>query len=261
MIILKKIIFSKEQIEDIKKLYNEYNSQASIGRKYNCSAQTIMRLLEKEGIKSRGNRKYSFNENIFDEIDTAEKAYWIGFITADGYINEEKNFLTIKLQYRDINHLKKFAKFINCSEKNIKIEYHNITGKPLCKIRINSKHLVNSLVKLNIRQCKSTKEHIAPIPNEYIKDYIRGIIDGDGNINKKNINICNSIEVLSYIKEYLNKTCYTTIGEICNHYNTYRIFICRNRGLVLKHLYYDNCICLDRKYDFVKENYLKYYRV
>ena len=108
---MKKIVFSKEQIEDIKKLYNEYNSQASIGRKYNCSAQTIMRLLEKEGIKSRGNRKYSFNENIFDEIDTAEKAYWIGFITADGYVNEEKNFLTIKLQYRDKNHLKKIDKF------------------------------------------------------------------------------------------------------------------------------------------------------
>ena len=250
----KKIIFSEEQIKDIIKMYED-NSITSIAKKYNCSNQTITRLLEKQNIELRGNRKYFFNESIFDSIDTAEKAYWIGFITADGYINEKRGWLSIQLQYSDIDHLKKFAKFINCPEEKIKTIKHNITGNLLCYIELDSRKLTNSLIKLNIRQAKSANEHVAPIPNEFIKDYIRGIIDGDGNIGKKNINICNSIEVLNYIKDYLNKTCYTSIGKICNHCNTYRIYICKNRNIVLDHLYYDNCICLNRKYNYIKENY------
>lgn len=261
MILGKKIIFSEEQIEKIIKMYNDGISMVKIAEQFNCSNKTIGRLLKKENIESRGNRKIFFNEEIFNNIDNAEKAYWIGFITADGYVNEDRGFLSIKLQYSDIKHLKKFTKFIGCSEDNIVIKYHNITGKPLCRICLNSKKLVNSLIRLNIRQNKSTNEHVAPIPNEFIKDYIRGIIDGDGHIDKERIDICNSIEVLTYIKEYLNEKCYTTIGKICNHYNTHRIFICKNRGLALKHLYYDNCICLDRKYNFIEENYLKFYRV
>ncbi len=251
----KKIIFSKEQIKEIIKMYNDGISMVKIAEQFNCSNKTIGRLLKKENIKSRGNRKIFFNEEIFNNIDNAEKAYWIGFITADGYINEDRGFLSIKLQYDDIEHLKKFAKFIGCSEENIVTEYHNITGKPLCRICLNSRKLVDSLVNLNIRQNKSTDEHVTSIPNKFIRDYIRGIIDGDGHIDKKRIDICNSIEVLTYIKNYLNEKCYTTIGKICNHCNTYRIFICKNREIALKFLYYDNCICLNRKYDFIKENY------
>lgn len=31
-------------------------------------------------------RKPKFNENYFDEIDNEHKAYWLGFIWADGYM-------------------------------------------------------------------------------------------------------------------------------------------------------------------------------
>ena len=30
--------------------------------------------------------RYSFNKNIFDEIDTEEKAYWLGFLWSDGTV-------------------------------------------------------------------------------------------------------------------------------------------------------------------------------
>lgn len=32
--------------------------------------------------------KYTFNENIFSVIDTPEKAYWAGFLYADGYLTD-----------------------------------------------------------------------------------------------------------------------------------------------------------------------------
>ena len=36
--------------------------------------------------------KYTCDENYFEKIDTAEKAYWLGFMYTDGYIqNKRKN--------------------------------------------------------------------------------------------------------------------------------------------------------------------------
>ncbi|MGM9535052.1 MAG: hypothetical protein ACI3VR_07355, partial [Intestinibacter sp.] len=62
-----------------------------------------------------------FNEHIFDVIDTEEKAYWLGFIFADGYIGSTPlepnkksvyNFeLSLKLE--DTSHLEKFKSFIS----------------------------------------------------------------------------------------------------------------------------------------------------
>lgn len=49
-----------------------------------------------------------YNRHIFDEINSSEKAYWLGFIIADGYLNEDKNMLRIKLGSIDKHHLEKF---------------------------------------------------------------------------------------------------------------------------------------------------------
>lgn len=65
MILGKKIIFSEEQIEKIIKMYNDGISMVKIAEQFNCSNKTIGRLLKKENIESRGNRKIFFNEDIF----------------------------------------------------------------------------------------------------------------------------------------------------------------------------------------------------
>ena len=83
--------------------------------------------------------------------------------------------MSIKLNAKDRTHLEKFIKFIDGDENMIKTEYHNITGNELNRVVVNSRTIINDLVKLNIRQCKSSKEQVSPIPKEYIRDYIRGI--------------------------------------------------------------------------------------
>ena len=66
--------------------------------------------------------KCKFNHNFFDVIDTEEKAYWLGFLMADGHINDRANCgalqLHIHLSKKDYNHLKKFHSHIN-STNNI----------------------------------------------------------------------------------------------------------------------------------------------
>lgn len=61
---------------------------------------------------SRSRYKYSFNASYFNTIDTPEKAYWLGFIAADGCIidtTSEKGSqkrLKIELQKVTMNTLK-----------------------------------------------------------------------------------------------------------------------------------------------------------
>lgn len=243
----RKIIFSEAQIQNIIQKYNSGQSCLSIGKEYNCNNKTIRRLLDKHNIVNRGNRKHFYEEDIFKEINTAEKAYWLGFITADGYVNEDRGFMRIKLQECDKGHLYKFLKFIKGDEVMIKYEYHNITGNKQYYVEVNGRNFVKTLVDLEIRQRKSMNEvWCDKIPKKYIRDYIRGIVDGDGHIGHNRVDVCSSYKMLKRIKNYLKKHNIKT-GDIVEHCSTNRIFICKDRVNLLKHLYYNNCIALDRK--------------
>lgn len=246
---MRKIQFNDLQTKNIINRYNSGESFKDIAKEYECNWQTIKRLLEKNDIKSRANRKHFYNEDIFNVIDTAEKAYWIGFITADGYINEDKNFLRIKLQECDKKHLESFISFIGGDQKMIKTEIHNITNNIQYYAEVNGKPFIKSLVDLGLRQGKSTNEKWCnKIPNEYIKDYVRGIIDGDGHINiGVNFDICNSYEVLEHIQDWAIKNYNTTKTKIYNHCGTYRLHITVNHVKILQDIYYPRCVALDRK--------------
>lgn len=43
---------------------------------------------------------WNLNEHFFDVIDTEEKAYWLGFIFADGYVAKDRLTFAMNLQYQ-----------------------------------------------------------------------------------------------------------------------------------------------------------------
>lgn len=65
--------------------------------------------------------KSKFNEHIFDSIDTEEKAYWLGFIFADGYISSRDNAFELSLKAEDKEHLDKFNTFMEHIHDNVKL--------------------------------------------------------------------------------------------------------------------------------------------
>ena len=255
---IKKRNFSSEELQMIKNMIEENKSTFYIAKQLNVTPKVIKRYLKENNIKIKDcRRKYYFDENYFEVIDTPEKAYWLGFILADGYNNQDRGFLNINLNSIDHHHLEKFVDAIEGDYNMITIRQHSITGNNMSCLCINSRKMSNDLAKLNILQGKSANEHIPPnIPKILIKDFIRGIIDGDGHINSRRIDIISSIEVLTFIQEYLHETCSININKICDHCNTFRIYICKNRDIVLKHLYYKNCLSLDRKQKIVDTLYI-----
>lgn len=88
-------------------LLNDYAlgySQKKIAKKMNVSEDTIRKWMKEENIPTR-KRKYSLNENYFEEIMNEEQAYWLGFLAADGYISEKRGTVVLELQEQDLEHL------------------------------------------------------------------------------------------------------------------------------------------------------------
>ena len=194
----------------------------------------------------------NYNRNIFNKIDNEEKAYWLGFIVADGYLNINKHMLRIKLGNRDRNHLIKFIKFIGGNEEMLKSEIHSETGNENFYVSLYSKEVMNDLLSLGIEQAKSGKEKVCNIDKKYYRDFIRGLWDGDGFIreNLSGIGLVGSEEVLAFVQNYFNDSLGVKPLKIYPHCNTFKIEYRSTRKaipLILNHLYGDKDVALDRK--------------
>lgn len=120
--------------------------------------------------------RYTFNNTIFNKIDTEEKAYWLGFLYADGNVSSKRNRITIQINAKDKELIYKFLNFLNSDYKP------SFPGDHI-RLEINSKDIKLDLIKLGCVPCKSK---ILKFPNisqlhiEYYNHFIRGYFDGDG---------------------------------------------------------------------------------
>lgn len=224
------------------------------------------------------NRKYKCDFEYFKIIDTPTKAYWLGFIMADGNIDNRKDRpnthrLTIKLSSIDESHLEKFNRTINSNYPITPVITVSKGKEYRCsQLRINSSVFCRYLMFDGVRPKKSCSE-IFPkniIPKEYWKDFLRGVFDGDGSfswwfkqdehIPKCSFSLCGSKQLLTdcfnYIKEELN----IEVPSILEHENgLYTATIGGNFQVIklMKWLYNGN-EKLDRKCNTFKE-FLKEY--
>ena len=194
------------------KILEEGFSFAKIGKEIGVSPDILGRLCKENGIYKDNRRKYLLNENYFSIIDTPQKAYWLGFLSADGYISEDNGVITVRLQYEDSFHLESFLKAIESSKevKTIKIK---LNGKEHLQsgVSVNSRKMVNDLVSHGCYQRKS----LTLKPPSFLKEdslidaWVLGYYDGDGGISVYNSSygerfisyFTGTYEVISFIKE------------------------------------------------------------
>jgi hypothetical protein len=119
---------------------------------------------------------YKINSNFFKNINNQKKAYWLGFITADGCISR-KNRVRLRLitSKKDKEH---FNKFLKTTKSNHKIYYnkHN-TGYT---VDISDNKIVDDLKKYNVVPRKTFILKMPKIDEDLIKHFIRGYFDGNG---------------------------------------------------------------------------------
>ena len=252
------IYSKKERNNQIINLYKSGKSFEQISKKMNISTSTIKNVLVSYNIPIKTEQyynKYTYDRSIFKVIDSEEKAYWLGFLYADGYVGDNGT-IELALSEKDLDHIKKFKLFMN---SNHKIKHDKKTKS--YRILICSIELKNDLIVLGCVPRKSlilkfpTEEQV---PKHLTHHFMRGYFDGDGCIAIKQ----NQFSVLG-TSEFLDKYEYNLLLGINRkkpnkriHRNTWNenteciMYSGTNQiPKIYNYLYKDANIYLQRKYE------------
>lgn len=249
---------------------------------YTCALNTIYKILHKNNIKMRTDReqalKYTCNEGFFEKIDTEEKAYWLGFMYSDGFLQaprkHEKAKVGITLTEDDKNHLEKFKNDINFtgSIKTYSPSESCYEGtKNYSRILISSPKMAEDLIK-NGCGYKKTLSLSYPseevVPKNLERHFVRGLIEGNGSLiicyeNNPNIrhkefeiSFTGTKSIVEGVKHFFNKDNLAIVQRFPEREkDNYSVTFGGNDQVlkIIKILYEDAKVYLDRKY----EKYLK----
>lgn len=124
------------------------------------------------------------NSNYFENIDNREKAYWLGVMYSDGCVCKRKNgSYSISLEMIDKEHIEKFRLAIGAvNHKIFEVSHKNFQNAKLTySVHIYDKKMATDLIKLGCVPRKSYNLSSVPsMPEEFVYDFIRGFVDGDG---------------------------------------------------------------------------------
>lgn len=223
-------------------------------------------------------RKPKFNENYFDEINDEHKAYWLGFIWADGYISIRNRDDRISYEFKlsikqdDWEHLVKFNSDLN-GKYTVKFYNQQTSFGEYTEARllITNQHFGKVLSeKYGIVPHRSDCSKILQsIPEYLIKHFIRGLVDADGSFthytisgrcqeyDKFSLSIGTNEDILRKIESYLinnnlindgSRKVYQRHDGKDGEYKTLQLSGRIQVVDVLNHIYKDATIYLNRKY-------------
>lgn len=172
----------KEQI--IQKYVVERKSFRKTAQELKLSESKVLRFLRENNLirKIGVSKKYFCKSDFFDEIDSEEKAYWLGVLFADGNVSKTKNNAgVIKFSSIDLEWIEAFKEALHYTG-NIYQEHHTKFDKIIYKIQISDEQLFQALNSLGCIPNKSLVIKFPNISSELVRHFIRGYFDGDGTV-------------------------------------------------------------------------------
>lgn len=156
-------------------------SEREIARRIGVGKTTVNRWRKESGLKLI---RHKVNENFFSKW-SANMSYILGYIFADGNIawNPKKSYraLTITISSKDKTHLENIRNNLKSTRPLL---YSSSTKS--YRLIINNKKICLDLMKHGLYPQKSLSVEFPKVPKKFIKDFIRGIIDADGNVRYVN---------------------------------------------------------------------------
>jgi hypothetical protein len=177
-----------EQRERIPDLYASGMDAPEIGSVLGCHSSSVYNVLKEEGIDRR-QQVACDNPGYFDQIDTPDKAYWLGFLGADGCItgftrgDKEYLRLQVKLARKDRGHLVTLHGALKARRPIRDFEEESF-GKmtPVSVLAVSSPPLARALISHGIVRRKTDALEPWDGPEHLMPHYWRGLVDGDGSI-------------------------------------------------------------------------------
>lgn len=267
--------FEKDKSEDLYKNHNY--TFIGVARELGRDERSIRKYLNSLGYVSKTQselqRKYPIVEDFFDDINTEQKAYFLGLLYADGYNNTLKNDVCISLKEEDVELLNKMTELIQPTKplfyldmspshrgmKNTKNQY---------RITISNLHISKTLSN---HGCGKKKGNIITFPSFINKDiihhFVRGYFDGDGSVSTgkwPKVDIISTPEFLKPLQIILKEEADINITKLNDHRHTEKVNIVTLQigGLLQcsrfkEWLYRDASIFLKRKKKVFDEKYNK----
>lgn len=261
--------FDEQTEKEICFLYDKNGETLSfLSQKYHCRTDAIKAVLLKYNIKMKPkgtSKNRLLKEDFFENIDMPEKAYFLGLLFADGFIVHDKARkrnpmigIMLKLSDKDI-----LEQFRNILQANGKITYDKRGKKECARFSFRNKKMASDLAKYGIIQNKTyLTKHLPKVPNEFLRDFIRGLVDGDGSIyqetksKKYRIDFCSHYQSIC---EDFRQLCNTFLDKpntnvIKNYGSAYHIRFNDQSSVkqLATVLYKGNTIALARKYEMAK---------
>lgn len=196
-------------------------------------------------------------------LKVPEYSYFFGFAQTDGSLSSPKKFpnkgkFQIEINGKDLHILKSFKNLFPSVYSSIKKRVRNTNFKNNHTSYvwvISNKSFRDEINKLGIPYGKKSEIIYPPKTDFCERDYVRGLIDGDGSlgITARNVPFVSFTVKSEKLKDYL----LDVIEKIAEERkrvnrntrdNIYNIMINRERAQdFIKYLYYPECLCLKRK--------------
>lgn len=194
--------------------------------------------------------------------------YAVGIITSDGNLSIDKRHINITSKDKDL--LEKIKKSLLLKNRIGKKARGYEKEKKYYVLQFGDVKFYQFLEEIGLTVKKSLTLKEIKVPDKSFSDFLRGIIDGDGCIttwiHKSNGNRQWALQIASgsiifsnWLKKSVEKL-FLVKGQI----NSYRGQTKKNNlytvrfgkfasKVILKKIYYTNCVCLDRKLEKVVE--------
>ena len=243
--------------------------------------------MDKELIKQcplfkNGTSKREIRHNFFNNINFEEQAYLLGFIFADGCVNEERHTLSININKQDqyiIDLLKDISPEAYTREQKSYKSIATVRGRQVknhgsIRTNISSKILIEDLKKYGVIQNKTYTDMHLPIVSDDIllKHFIRGYFDGDGcftysirkpNPKNREINYrisahwticCKTSSILLEMQKYFTSFGINTNINYIKRDDMYNLTTSSRKEIIkIFNLLFHNCnYSLPRKYNKIK---------
>lgn len=204
------------------------------------------------------------NHNYFDEINTEERAYFLGFLVADGCVTKDvrkSGFLSKRITFcNSIQDKEIIEKFRDIVCPTIEIKWKNrssdtIIRKDQSSFKFTSEHMFDTLVeKYNINERKTHDiNFILPDLDKYMRHFIRGFMDGDGHFRKNRLEFIftstcfmNQINTFFKAKGFITRETKVE-GKTLNYYRLHINVNKINIEKLYKILYENATVFLERK--------------
>lgn len=194
--------------------YQNGKSLAQCSREYRLSVKEIKKILNSNNIHIRTRQEQTvytnkarakkINHQYFDEL-TEEKAYYLGFIAADGSISKRDNEIKIALSSVDHYWLEELRTKME-SERKVKKSVTN-NGFEISSFQFSSEPIKNKLKEYSIVPNKTyTGITMKSLPTDSLKwAFFKGYFDGDGSFSWNKNTKQGTFKIASYKREILNE--------------------------------------------------------